>query len=116
MDYIVTPGEKVHDITRRGFKEDVRRHFAGIVTAVNSAQTALRAEGFVFVLESASTRYIRRPDVRTRVISLVDAGYNIIVLPKDVNIGQLQYTDFDGRLVVTDGKFKLDVNEFGATH
>lgn len=113
MDEIVTAGEKIHVITRRLFKDDVRRHFAGIVTAVNSVQDVIRAEGFTFVFESASMKYIRREDLRCRVISLIDAGVNITMLPKDVNIGQLRYAEFNGRLVVTDGKFKLDVNEFG---
>ncbi|MBU0640519.1 MAG: hypothetical protein KKB50_16775 [Planctomycetes bacterium] len=59
---------------------------------------------------------MRRPEVRTRVLSLVDAGNIINVLPKEAQVEQAIYTmSPENRLVVTDkATFTLDINEFGA--
>ena len=114
MANIVDVGEKLHIITRRIYKDDLRRHFAGVVMAVSD--TAVRVQGYVFVFNPATLEYRRRPEVRTRIFPLADAGLITIVLPQSVNIDRLHYHTYDGRLVVTDGSgYTLDVNEFGGS-
>ena len=108
---VIEVGEKVHVITRRNFKEDLRRHFAGEVTAVGNGQ--MRVQGYAFVFNAATLEYRRRPELRTRIFGFTDAQLIVIVLPQDVRIDKLHYHTYDGRLVVTDGSgFSLDINEF----
>lgn len=59
---IVTPGEKLHVISRQLFERDVRRHFVGEVMAV--ADSLVRLQGYVFVYEPARGQYLRRPEFR----------------------------------------------------
>jgi len=115
MSMVLEQGEKIHVIMRRNFENDLRRHFIGEVVIAN--ETLARVEGFAFVLDSTSGRYIRRPEKRIRIISLTDSGNIINVLPDNANIEDAQYTQTqDSKLVVSDGKtFSLDINEFGAS-
>ena len=111
---IIKPGDKLHVITRRAFAEDIRRHFVGEVFGATEA--AVLAKGYDFVLSTARNEFFRRPERRTRIVSLIDAGNVINVIPRDVNLDSLTYRYTDShRLVVTDGdSFQLDINEFGS--
>ena len=110
---VLDQGEKIHIIMRRNFESDLRRHFIGEVVIAND--TLARVEGYTFVLDFSSGRYIRRPERRLRIIGLTDSGNIINVLPSNANIEEAQYTQSqDSKLVVSDGKtFSLDINEFG---
>lgn len=108
---VLEPGEKVHVITRRRFESDARRHFVGEVTS--ATESAARVEGWVWVHNKSNNAFEKRSERRTRVFSLVDAGYLINILPPPTDLDNLDYTILDGRLVVTDGKkFRLDIDEF----
>jgi hypothetical protein len=107
-------GDKLHIITRRLFADDVRRHFACQIDAVGP--TAFRATGYAFVLDSARNEYVRRPELRTRIMPLCDIGQIINLLPPQLDINALSYQTIEGHLMVTDGQsFRLDINEFGPT-
>ena len=110
---IVKVGEKVHVMVRRRFDTDLRRHFAGEI--VDVAENAIRVEGYVFVLDTVTNQYTRRPDMRSRIIALIDSVNIINVIPSATNLDKLVYKlSKDGRLVVTDGEhMSLDINEFG---
>jgi hypothetical protein len=109
---ILQPGDKIHVMTRRFFADDIRRHFVGEVKAV--AGGIVRVTGYAYVYHSGHNEYERRPDERTRVIGVGDAGHIVNVLPDEVDVAALLYAVADGRLVVTDGaSFRLDINEFG---
>jgi hypothetical protein len=112
---VVEVGEKLHIITRRNFGDDLRRHFAGTVRAVDGG--AMRLEGYTFVFNPTSGEYRRRPEVRTRIFPIADGQLITNVLPADTILTSLQYIKRDDRLVITDGsKFSLDVNEFGPSY
>ncbi|MEJ2482779.1 MAG: hypothetical protein P8049_06595 [Gemmatimonadota bacterium] len=105
-------GEAVHIVTRRWFEDDVRRHFAGKVTAVSRA--LIRAEGWVFVFHRGTNEFIRRSDLRTRIFSVADAGNIVNILPAGVEPSNLRYEFSDAGLFLTDGlDFAVDINEFG---
>jgi hypothetical protein len=105
-------GDKVHIITRCLFVEDVHRHFAGEVTAVSGA--LFRARGYTFVFDSRTSQYQKRPEVRIRLFSIADPGHILNLIPREVDLGLLQYRTVDNRLVITDGgSFALDIHEFG---
>ena len=108
---ILNLGEKVHIVTRRLFDDDLRRHFAGEVTATRDGR--FRAEGFTFVFDTAMNQFVKRPELRTRVFSF-DSNQIINVLPNTVDISSLIYEVSSKMLVVTDKRgFSLEINEFG---
>lgn len=106
---VLSVGEKVHVVFRRLFPGDVRRHLVGQIAAVSGSQ--LRVEGYVFVFDEDSNKYQRKPERRTRVVSL-STHINLNVIPESVRVGDVFYSERDGGLVVTDGKeFSLDLGE-----
>lgn len=109
---VVSPGEKLHVVTRPLFEADVRRHFVGEVLA--ATDVAVRLQGYVFVYEPARQQYVRRPDLRTRIVGLADGLQIVKVLPPEVLIEQLAYRlGPDGTLLITDGRhFSMDIHEF----
>ncbi|GJM44808.1 MAG: hypothetical protein DHS20C21_16500 [Gemmatimonadota bacterium] len=110
----IAVGDKLHIITRRQFEEDVRRHFVGQVTAVSGALQEI--QGYAFVFDSGTNEYKRRPELRTRVLSVGEGTFIVTKLPPDVVVESLQYRVVEKRVVVSDGKaFKLDINEFGGS-
>jgi len=113
---LIEKGEKLHLIARRRFDTDLRRHFIGEV--LEAGETAVRARGFVFVLDRNTNQYIKRPGERVRIISLVDAGNIINLLPAEADLAQAEYSQsYERRLIIGDGKtFSLDVNEFSTSN
>jgi hypothetical protein len=109
---VLKPGEKIHVITRRLFEGDIRRHFAGEVVAAN--ESIARVKGYAYVFYPGPNEYVRRPELRERIIALADAGNVINVMPESVNLEELVYRPSEqNRLVVTDNRsFHLDINEF----
>ncbi len=110
---VVTSGETVHVILRRLFDDDVRRHFAGVVE--NVTETAMRVTGYAFIFDESKGQFIRRNQIRTRLIPLGDAGLVIHVLPETVELENLGYgRGQSGQRVLTDGLgFEMNTNEFG---
>lgn len=108
----IDAGEILHIIERRAFEGDVRRHFVGKVEKVGNI--SFRIKGYPFVYNAAKNEFIRKRNLRTRIVSISDAKYIINVLPANADIESTVYKIIDtNRLVVTDGKtFELDVNEF----
>ena len=103
MPMVIAPGDKVHIITRKLIESDLRRHFAGVVEEVSAAIARIR--GYAFVYDEWSQEFLRGPGERTRVFSLLDAGYIINIIPITTDIDELKYkTSEDGRRVITDGK------------
>lgn len=109
---IVSPGEKLHVISRPLFESDVRRHFVGEVVA--ASDFAARVQGYVFVYEPGRRQFARRPELRTRIVGFADSLSIIKVLPADVEIDRLAYRlGPDGMLRLTDGRqFETDIHEF----
>jgi hypothetical protein len=110
---LVQPGEKLHVVERRRFESDVRRHFVGEVDDVKDL--AARMTGYTFVFNGAKNEYVRKPEKRTRIVSLSDGANLINILPRHAKIEDVSYVFQDRTLVVTDGQtFSLDINEFSA--
>lgn len=110
---VVRIGEKLHVMARRLFEEDIRRHFAGEVTAVSGALVELR--GFTFILDGGTNEFRRLSGERRRIFTVGDAGYVVNKIPSGVNLEALSYRVVDRQTVITDGaSFSLPINEFGA--
>jgi hypothetical protein len=110
---LVELGEVIHVIERRIFSGDVRRHFVGEIEACTN--WALRVRGYLFVYDSGASAFLRKPEIRTRVIPL-DNRVIINVLPDGVSFDSVSYThDAEGNLTLKDeANFELDVSEFSA--
>jgi len=110
---VLEPGEKVHVIKARAFDTDLRRHFIGEV--ITATDYAVRLKGYAFILNAGTNQWIRLPELRTRILSLLDASVIVNVLPPNAMIDKAIYTIGDDKhLCVTDGEtFALDINEFG---
>ncbi|MDX1486382.1 MAG: hypothetical protein R3229_18070 [Alphaproteobacteria bacterium] len=112
---ILSPGDIIHVVTRRLFADDLRRHFAG--TVKHASDHLVRAVGYTFVFNPNACEYRKRPELRTRIFSLIDAGNIFNILPLETNVDALEYKIINERLVVTDnGSTALDINEFGANY
>jgi hypothetical protein len=111
---VINNGEKVHVIYRPIFEHSVRRHFLGEVVA--SDGPVCRLEGFVFVYDSKSTTFIRKPERRISIFDLSESGYIVNVIDAGVNLDQVSYRyTRDSGLIATDDKgFTLNINEFSA--
>ena len=112
---LLARGEKIHVIHRRLFERDIRRHFVGEVEEYEHGLA--RAVGYVFVIDDPTENLFRkRPERRTRIISLNDGNVLVNVLPATVDLEALRYESKGRDLFVTDGSdWHLDIKEFGWT-
>jgi hypothetical protein len=111
---LVQPGEKLHIVERRRFENDVRRHFVGEVDDVKDL--AVRITGYTFIFNGAKNEYVRKPEKRTRIVSLSDDANLVNILPRHADTKSVSYVVQDRTLMVTDGRtFSLDINEFSAS-
>lgn len=109
---MIFKGEKILLSQRRIFKLEIRRLFIGEVEG--ASDVAIRAHGYSFVFDDSSGEYVRWDDLRTRIISVTDAGNVIFIVPKEVNIGEVRFKFADNQRFITDGKsFNLSMSEFG---
>ncbi len=109
---VLKQGDKIHVVIRRYFESDLRRHFVGEV--LTGGEWTVRFRGYLFLFNPSRNLWVRRPEPREAVVSLVDAGVAFTVLPPEVDLAALAYRHgSDDRLVLTDGSFTLDINEFG---
>jgi hypothetical protein len=109
---ILNPGEKIHVIHRRHFEHEPHRHFVGLVNEY--AEGVLRMTGHVFAVDSATFQFVRRPEIRTRVVSVVSGEVIINVLPSTVDLAKVVYRLEGASVRVTDGSdWHLDISEVG---
>ena len=83
---VINVGEYVHIIHRQRFQSDGQRHFVGTVEGYEGA--LVRVKGYLFAMDSAHSQFVRREQLRTRVVSLNDAVI-VNILPAHVKIDQM---------------------------
>jgi hypothetical protein len=105
---IINIGEYVHIIHRQLFQSDAQRHFVGTVEGHEG--NLIRVKGYLFAMDSSHNQFVRREQLRTRVVALSDAVI-VNVLPSHVKIDQITYTHRpNGDVHVTDGTdWNLDI-------
>lgn len=107
---ILSPGEKVHIIHRRFFEHEPHRHFVGVVDAYDNG--VMRVTGHVFTVDTMSFQFVRRADVRVRIVSASGGEVIINVLPASVDLAKVHYRQEANLLRVTDGsEWHLDISE-----
>jgi hypothetical protein len=107
---ILKKGEKIHVIHRRLFETEARRHFLGVVEDYEGG--VARVTGNVFAVDRSKYVFVRRPEKRTRLISIVSGDLLINILPPEVNLEEVFYKVENKVTRVTDGKnWHLDLSE-----
>jgi hypothetical protein len=107
---ILKKGEKIHVTHRRYFEKEARRHFVGTVEDYESGMA--RVTGYVYTVDRAKYAFVRRPEKRTRIISLVSGDAFINVLPPSVDLEKIVYRQEGKAVRVTDGSdWYLDLSE-----
>jgi hypothetical protein len=108
---ILRSGEKVHVIHRRHYATDAHRHFIGSVEAYEGG--VARVVGHVYTVDTTKFQYIRRPELRTRLISIVSGDLLINIIPPSVNLERITYKHEKKSVRVSDGSdWFLDLSEF----
>ena len=108
---IIARGEIIHVLHR--FDRELKRHFVGRVECWQDG--VARVSGYVFVVDDSSTQiFVKRPDIRTKLVALCDGELLINILPAAVRLEDVHYETIEHRLYLTDGKkWKMDLKEFG---
>lgn len=107
---ILAAGEKVHIIHRRNFESEPHRHFVGVIEAYE--QGVARVKGYVFTVDRVKAKFFRRPELRTRVVSVVSGELLVNVLPATVDVEKIQYQQEPKAVRVTDGSdWHMDISE-----
>jgi len=109
---IIEKGEKIHIIARKLWENDHRRHFLGQVKRVEGS--IARVEGYVFIFNPFKDEYIRRPELRVRVVDLAADRFVVNIIHPATVLENVRYEySKERRLEVTDGEaFTLDINEY----
>ena len=107
---ILEKGEKIHVIHRRQFEKDHHRHFIGVVDAYEHG--VARVTGHVYTVDPVKFTYVRRPELRTRFISIVSGDVLVNIIPPKVNLEEVVYKQERKAVRVTDGDWHLDLSEF----
>jgi hypothetical protein len=98
---ILNIGEYVHIIHRQLFPGDAQRHFVGTVEGHEGP--LVRVKGCLFAMDSTQSQFVRREELRTRIVSLNEAVI-VNILPSHVKIHEITYTHRpNGDILVTDG-------------
>ena len=109
-DSVLNPGEKIHVIHRRHFEHEPHRHFVGVVNSY--VDGVLRMTGNVFSVDSSTFQFVRRPEPRTRVVSVLSGEVIVNVIPPTVDLSKVFYRLEGAVLRVTDGAdWHLDISE-----
>jgi len=81
---------------------------------VKASNAAIRVNGYSFIFHKATGKFQRKPELRVRIFSLIDAGIIINVISPLTEIGKVTYSlSKENNYIATDGEhFHLDINEF----
>ncbi len=108
---ILKQGEKVHIIHRRHYEKDHHRHFIGTVDSYEGG--VARVTGHVYTVDSVKFSFLKRPETRTRLVSIVAGDVLVNILPANVNLEKITYKHERKAVRVTDGgNWFLDLSEF----
>ncbi len=108
---ILQNGEKVHVVHRRRIEKEPHRHFIGVVDAYENGLA--RVTGHIYAVDSVKYVFFRRPEVRTRIISLHAADVLVNIIPPSVDLAKIVYKQEKKSLRVTDNaNWYMDISDF----
>lgn len=108
---MLKPGEKLLIVHRRLFEKDTSRFFVGEVLDYEAGLA--RVKGYTFVKDMFSGSMKKKPDLRTKIISIVSGTLIVYPLPVTVLLDSVRFSlDQEGGVILTDeGGFSMDVSE-----
>jgi len=107
---VLSAGEKIHIVHRRRFEKEPHRHFVGTVEAYDSG--IARVNGHVFTVDPVRFEFVRRPELRTRLVSLLGGDVLVNIIPTEVDLERVTYKHEAKAVRVTDGlEWHLDLSE-----
>jgi hypothetical protein len=107
---ILAKGEKIHVIHRRNLEHEPHRHFIGEVEDYQSG--VARVAGHLYTVDRDAGGFVRRPEKRVRLISIVAGDTFVNVIPESVNLANISYKQEKKAIRVTDGSdWHLDLSE-----
>jgi hypothetical protein len=107
---ILSAGEKVHIIHRRDLEKEPHRHFIGTVDVYEGG--IARVTGHLFTVDPIRFEFFRRPERRTRLVSLLSGDVLVNIIPSMVDLERITYQQEAKALRVTDGSnWHLDLSE-----
>jgi len=108
---ILQKGEKIHVIHRRHFEKDPHRHFIGVVDDYENGLA--RVTGHIFTVDSTKYVFFRRPEMRTRIVSLNSGDVIVNIVPQSVDLEKVIYKQEKKSVRVTDGSdWHMDISDF----
>jgi hypothetical protein len=108
---ILQPGEKVHVIHRRHYEKDHHRHFIGVVEGYDGG--VARVTGHVYTVDPVKFTFVKREEMRTRLVSIVSGDVLVNVIPASVELEKITYKQQRKAVRVTDGSdWHLDLSEY----
>ena len=109
---ILQRGEKIHVLHRRQIDSEPHRHFVGVVDEYEGG--VLRMTGHLYVVDKSTFQFVRRPELRTRIVSVVSGEIIVNVLPPQTALEKVVYKLEGAAVRVTDGtEWHLDLSEVG---
>ena len=108
---ILKQGEKVHIIHRRQYEKDHHRHFVGVVDSYDGG--VARVTGNVFTVDPVKFTFMRRQEIRTRLVAVASGNVLVNIIPQRVNLEKITYKQERKAVRVTDGSdWHLDLSEY----
>jgi hypothetical protein len=108
---ILKRGEKVHVIHRRHYEKDHHRHFIGVVDDYDGG--VARVTGHVYTVDPVKFTFVKRQEMRTRLVSIVSGDVLVNVIPASVDLEKITYKQERKAVRVTDGSdWHLDLSEY----
>ncbi len=109
-------GDKLLIVHRRLFEKDTPRFFVGEVQVYEAGLA--KVKGYTFVKDLFSGSMKKKPDLRTKIMSIVSGTFIVYQLPVTVLLDSVRFDlEKDGGLILMDeGGFSMDVGESGHQH
>ena len=114
---ILEVGSKVLVVNRRMFENDKERFFIGLVD--NCENGLAQVTGHTWVKDNFNGAFVRKEDLRTKVVALASPGLIVYLLPSAIQYNQLRFEMTDnGQVWLRDGgpHFKMDLSEMCHSH
>ena len=72
-----------------------------------------RVSGHVYTVDPVKFSFIKRPEIRTRLISIISGDLLVNVIPPEVDLSKVVYKQERKAVRVTDGSdWHLDISEY----
>jgi hypothetical protein len=108
---VLSAGEKIHIVHRRHLEIEPHRHFIGIVEAYEGG--IARVTGHIFTVDLGRFEFVRRPEPRTRIVSLLGGDVLVNIIPPAIDLDRIVYQQKSKTVRVTDDSdWHLDLSEF----